>query len=143
VELTYDSKVGRGAFGEVWSEIDNLGRRVAVKFFNDTTPNLAETRAFEHAKALARVHHPAVVRLLSVEQQPHPDLGTEALSIIMEFVDGTSLSKYVPAFTTEHAREMLLDVAGALEAIHAVGLVHGRQPRELRSDSFDCERALR
>ena len=84
MELEFDSKLGRGAFADVWLARDSLGRKVAVKFFNDTTPSQAEQNALNHAKALARVEHPAVVRILALERQPHPESNVECLAIVME-----------------------------------------------------------
>lgn len=125
MDLAFDSKVGRGAFADVWLATDSLGRSVAVKFFNDTDPSQAEKNALVHAKALARVHHPAVVQVLSLERQPHPDTNAECMCIIVEYVNGPNLSLHQPALSSEHARAILLDVGGALDAIHAAGLVHG------------------
>src|SRR4051812_217320 len=110
MELEYDSKLGRGAFAEVWLARDALGRRVAVKFFKDADPSLLEQNALDHAKALARVCHAAVVQVLSLEKQPHPESGDVRLSIVMEFVEGPSLSLHKGPISFEHAAAALDDV---------------------------------
>lgn len=125
MDLAYDSQIGQGAFAAVWLATDPLGRRVAVKFFNDTTMTQAEKNALDHAKALARVHHPAVVQVLSLEKQTHPDRQVEVLAIIMEYVAGPSLSLHRESISRQHAIAMAADLTAAIEAIHRAGMVHG------------------
>jgi tRNA A-37 threonylcarbamoyl transferase component Bud32 len=124
MHLAYESRVGGGAYGDVWRATDNLGRTVAVKFFNDT-PTQAEQNALNHAKALVRVESPAVVRVFALEPQPHPESGADCLAIIMEYVAGPSLSLQGAPLTVDHALAILRDLATAVEAIHSAGLVHG------------------
>lgn len=55
-------------------------------------PTQLEKNALDHARALVRVKHAAVVQVLAVERQTHPETGADALCIVMEFVDGPNLS---------------------------------------------------
>lgn len=125
MELTYDTKIGRGGFGDVWRATDTLGRSVAVKFFNDTSPTQAEQNAIVHARALVRVDSPAVVRVYAVERQQNPESGADSLAIIMEYVPGDNLSLHRARISTSLALAVIRDITAAIEAIHAVGLVHG------------------
>ena len=125
MELLFDSKLGQGAFGDVWLAVDNLSRKVAVKFFNDPQPSLATKNALDHARALAKVNHPSVVRVLSVETQPHPESDAPGLAIIMEYVEGTNLSLHSGSFNQIEATAIVQNVTDALQAIHSAGLVHG------------------
>lgn len=125
MELLFDSHIGRGAFADVWLAKDALQRSVAVKFFNDTSPSQLEKNALDHARALTRVKHAAVVQVLAVERQTHPETGADALCIIMEFADGPNLSLHNTALTAKQASLIVADISGGLSAIHDVGLVHG------------------
>jgi len=125
MDLIFDERIGRGAFGQVWAAADRIGRQLAVKFFTDATPSLVERLAFDHARALARVRHPAVVSVLALEEQPHPDSGKRVLAIIMERVPGVSLSLHVGPVSGELASNWLRDLGSGLQAIHDAGLIHG------------------
>ena len=123
MDLFGDSQIGRGAFGNVWGATDRLGRRLAVKFFSDTTPSQAEQNALDHARALTRVDHRAVVKVFAVETQIHPDSGKEPLAIVMEYVDGTTLSRLDNSLELPSAIRTATDIT--VQAIHDAGLVHG------------------
>ncbi|MDC3958921.1 protein kinase domain-containing protein [Polyangium jinanense] len=125
MKLIFHDRIGRGAAGEVWSAEDQLDRRVAVKFFNSTTPSRMEQDAIVHAKALARVRHPAVVVVHSVEDQPHPESKELRRAIIMEYVDGPPLSQLSATLSLQIVLLLMRQVAEALEAIHRTGIVHG------------------
>lgn len=125
MDLIYDDKIGRGSWADVWLATDQLGRRVAVKFFNDTAPTYAEKSALDHAKALSRVDSPSVVRVLALERQRHPESDADCLAIIMEYIPGPNLSLHRGSLTIGLALATIHDVAMAIEAIHSVGMVHG------------------
>ncbi len=112
MELSWDRQLGRGAAGIVWLATDRIGRSVAVKFFSDTTPSQIEQSALAHARALARVSHPAVVNVLSVEEQINPDTNTTSLAVIMEYVHGPSLSMYRDSFDATLATRIAQDISG-------------------------------
>ena len=126
MDLTYDSDepIGRGSAAEVWSATDEFGRKVAVKFFRDDDSNRVRREVDEHAKGLARVEHPSVVRLYTAEDQPHPERKVLVRAIIMERVEGDSLSK-VDSIDDAVSRKAIFQICGGLEAMHAVDVVHG------------------
>ena len=125
MKLIFGDKLGRGAFAHVWGAEDTLGRPVAVKFFSDSTPSQVEQQALAHAKALVRVRHPAVVAVLAVEEQPHPETGVEHMAIVMERVPGASLALSTEEIDGARAERILLDLSAGLQAIHDAELVHG------------------
>jgi tRNA A-37 threonylcarbamoyl transferase component Bud32 len=125
MELSWDDKIGRGAFADIWLARDILDRRIAVKFFNDADPSRVEQNALAHAQALVRVEHSAVVRVFAVEKQRHPEKDVDSLAILMEFVDGPPLSQAGEITDLGRVRGLADNVTDALTAIHDAGLVHG------------------
>ena len=114
--------LGRGATGEVWSGRDTrLEREVAIKRLR---PDLADdgvrARFAGEARAAARLNHPSIVAVYdSGEWDGAPYLVMECLpgrTLADELVDGP-----LPG---ERAREIALDVAGALDAAHGMGVIH-------------------
>src|SRR4051812_27330558 len=121
-------KIAVGGMGLVWEAWDELLlRRVAVKQLL-TQPGLGEhdiviarNRVIREARITARLHHPNAVTLYDViDHDGHPCL-------IMQFVPSVSLSNLL----REHGPLPLAvvsrigaDVASALVAAHAVGIVH-------------------
>ncbi len=117
-------RIGRGGMGQVWEGRDLvLGRRVAVKVVHldtagDTT---AATRFRREAVATAALSHPSIVTV--------HDAGTDdgTAYLVMEFVDGEDLARRLrrsgPLPVPEAVR-IGEQVAEALAAAHAVGVVH-------------------
>jgi hypothetical protein len=115
-----DRLLGEGGMGKVYrAERLADGRAVAIKLVRGGNPRTLARFARE-AELVARIDHPNVVSIL--------DFGiTEqaVLFLVMELVEGNSL---------EHARErfgdlawavpMVAQLATAIEAIHALGVVH-------------------
>jgi serine/threonine protein kinase len=114
--------------GVVWRAQDGvLGREVAVKevVFPPTMPQEerrpAQARVLREARAAARLNHPGVVTLYDVLQ----DRG--GTFIVMELVKAPTLADLVRAegpLPPERVAELGGQLAGALEAAHAAGIVH-------------------
>lgn len=113
----------RGGTGEVWLADDReLGRRVALKralLGDDSTTAFDRLRA--EARALARFSHPHVVTLYDAVRVRARGRSTSWL--VMEYVPGGSLESW-PAVSPEVAARIGAQVAGALAALHAAGIVH-------------------
>lgn len=122
MQLEFVEREGIGSWGEVWRATDLLGRTLAVKFFHHPTDS--GEQELDHGRALARVDHARVQRVVAVEMQKHPELERTQLAIIAVFVQGQPLSK-VARIRARDVPEMGRDIVEALAAIHDVGLVHG------------------
>ena len=121
-------RIGSGGMGTVWQAYDELVERdVAVKQPRlpgdpeDEHHRRAAHRLYREARAAARVDHPAAVSIhdVVVEEDGLP-------WIVMELIRGESLHEVLqcgPVETPEAAR-IGLAVLGALDAAHAVGIVH-------------------
>jgi serine/threonine protein kinase/Tol biopolymer transport system component len=116
--------LGAGGMGEVYEATDTrLGRRVAVKVLPDALAADPDrrTRFEQEARAAAALSHPNIAAVY--------DVGAEGAThfIVQELVSGTSLRE---ALTTRPDRPLAewlglaADVAGALAAAHAAGIVH-------------------
>ena len=114
--------------GVVWRAQDAvLGREVAVKevVFPPTMPEQerrpAQARVMREARAAARLNHPGAVTLYDVVQ----DRG--GTFIVMELVNAPTLADLVRAdgpLPVERVAEIGAQLASALEAAHAAGIVH-------------------
>ncbi|MGG5257169.1 protein kinase domain-containing protein [Phycicoccus avicenniae] len=118
-----DAPIGRGGMGEVWQATDTvLGRRVAVKTIDLTRlPDEAGAARFEReARVTAGISHPNVVTV--------HDTGVEGDTayLVMELLPGPSLAEQVAdgPLPVDEVVEVGRQVASALEAAHARGLVH-------------------
>jgi eukaryotic-like serine/threonine-protein kinase len=119
-------RVGQGGMGIVYSAWDpDLGRRVAIKLLRTDKEHaegrtVGQARLLREAQAMARVSHDNVI--------PVFDVGTfgEGVFVAMEFVDGTTLKKWIKE-QPRSWREVLDTFAAAgrgLAGAHTVGLVH-------------------
>lgn len=99
-----------------------IGREVAIKLFR--AEHMAATEAEEliaEARTIARIQHPHVTGLFEVGRVHR------RIYYVLELVDGPTLHELIRASGSLAEREVLrigLDVARALEAIEAAGLVH-------------------
>ncbi len=130
--------VGAGGFGIVYKAFDEtLQRTCAVKLLlENRAADPASRAAFLHeARALARVRHPNVLAVYGVLEHA----GTQALCT--EFIEGPALSERVaegPLSPGEVVR-VGIDLCGALDAVHAAGIVH----RDVKTSNVLCDRGGR
>jgi serine/threonine protein kinase len=116
-------KLGEGAMGVVYAAYDQeLDRKVAVKIIHPERQQDAELRArtIREAQALARVNAPNVIHVYQVGEVDGQ------LFIAMEFVNGTTLSKWqaAPERQWQELLRMYLTTGQGLQAAHEAGLVH-------------------
>ncbi len=110
--------------GAVWLAVDEvLGREVAVKrvgnFPGGSSPDLL--RAQREAKLAAKLNHPHVVAVFDFLTE-----GDEQW-LVMEHVDGVDLAvlaEHADGLPADEAAALLAQVADALAAAHAAGVVH-------------------
>jgi serine/threonine-protein kinase len=119
-------RIAAGGQGEVWRAEDTaLGRPVAVKVLRDEFADSAEfrDRFRREARHAAGLSHPGVAQVFDYDEGQ----GDTPPYLVMEFVDGESLSETI-ARAAPPSADRVLDVvaaaASALAAAHAAGLVH-------------------
>src|SRR3954468_5193783 len=116
--------IGRGGMGVVYrAQHVHLGRQVAMKLL---APELAENESFRdrfvrESRVAARVDHPNVIPIYEASESEG------RYFIAMRYVDGHDLREILHTggpLSLERALVVLTQVAGALDAAHAQGLVH-------------------
>ena len=114
--------LGAGAMGVVYAAYDaELDRGVAIKLLRPRAEDPAlESRLAREAKAMARVHHPAVVAVFDVGI-----LGGRPF-VAMELVKGETLGAWLrrKARSTLEIVAIFAECGRGLAAAHAAGVVH-------------------
>lgn len=116
----------------LWRAADEvLARQVAVKVL--AAPNrVARQQAqlfLDAAVRSGRVSHPGLVRVYDAALEPRPGRGNDVAYVLGEWVDGEPLDVHlsrVGPLAAPDAADLLRQLADALTALHAGGLVHGR-----------------
>ena len=125
------SSLGAGGMGEVYKARDTrLNRTVAIKVLaqNPHETASARERFAQEARALSQLNHPHVCTLFDVgEQTPASPPGEPLRYLVMEFVDGETLSARLErgALPLEQALAFAIQIADALDKVHRAGIVHG------------------
>src|SRR5687767_13145515 len=107
--------------GSVWRARDrSTGVTVALKRLVRWADRDAQRFARE-AEVLARVSHPNVVRYVAHGRDEHG-----ALYLAMEWIDGDNLTEHLRAvpLPVDDVVALGVQLAGALSAVHGVGVVH-------------------
>ena len=119
-----DGVLGRGGMGIVYLAEDlRLKRKVALKLLS---PELAEDERFRErliaeSELAASLDHPNIVPIYSAGD------AAGGMFISMRYVEGEDLKRLLSKgpLAPEQALALVAQVAGALDAAHARGLVHG------------------
>jgi serine/threonine protein kinase len=127
-KVQIESLIARGGVAEVYLGTHTaLQRKVAVKILREQyedDPNLLE-RFQREAVVVSRLRHPNIVQIYDYDTVAgHPYL-------VMEYISGPSLSRYLDAFHAKGKRldlsvisRLLTSVASALEYAHKMGVIH-------------------
>ncbi len=120
-----EGEIGAGGMGDVYRAIDErLGRAVAIKCLQEP---FARERFRREAQAIARLSHPAIVRVFDLIED---DTGGW---IVMELVEGRQLSSLIAddPLDLEAALPIFADLAEALVEAHGKGILH----RDLKTEN--------
>ncbi|HKB03928.1 MAG TPA: serine/threonine-protein kinase [Gemmataceae bacterium] len=111
-------QLGAGGVGTVYLAREHATERtVAMKFLNCPTSPTAFERFLVEARALARLDHPNIVKVIAVEtnwREPY---------LTMEYAAGGTLADLAPPSPAEAAR-LVLGAAEAVTAAHAADILH-------------------
>ena len=126
-----ESLLGRGGMGVVWLAVDTLiERRVALKELRTPTGvSEGETasfveRALREARSAGRLNHPGVVGVHDVIAPAGDD---SVVYIVMEYVQAPTLAAIIDEqgpLPAPRVAAMGLGILDALDAAHAMGIVH-------------------
>jgi eukaryotic-like serine/threonine-protein kinase len=115
--------IGEGGMGLVFKARDTqLNRSVAIKVLpaGRLTDPERKRRFLQEAKAASMLNHPNIVTVHGITHERDTDF------IVMEFVSGKTLDQTIPSkgLPLKQAVKYALEIADALTAAHAAGIVH-------------------
>lgn len=121
------SVLGRGGMAEVWEALDTvLERRVAVKLFRGDPESAAEEQRREaEIRLVAALSHPNLVAVFDAGSDSGCP-GAPCTFLVMELVEGTTLSRLLPLgpLCPADVADLGAQLASALAYVHARGVVH-------------------
>jgi len=132
-------RIGRGGYADVFRAFDpRLKRTVAIKALRRdlaATPEL-RSRFRREAESIAALRHPNLLPIHDIGQRG------DTLYLVLEHIRGESLEQYIRRehqAPIDEAVRIIREVAGALAAAHAAGVVH----RDLKPANIMLEGAER
>ncbi len=119
----FGREIGRGGNAVVYLAKDvRHGREVAVKVLHTSLDDRAQrARFFREVEVVARLRHPYVVSLIDSGE------ADGVLFYVMPYIEGQSLRQRIDtegALALDHALSLARDIGEALDAAHAMGIVH-------------------
>jgi serine/threonine-protein kinase len=129
------SKIGEGGMGDVYLAQDTkLDRKVALKVLPaDVAADRSRMNRFvQEAKAASALNHPNIITIYEIEQIDTVNF------IATEFIDGETLRQRMKGASLKvgNVLEVAAQIASALSAAHAAGIVH----RDIKPDNIMLRR---
>ena len=134
------ARIGSGGMSVVHQAEDlRLSRKIALKLIEGSSSDALVERLFREARAAARADHPAVVTVFAYGT----DAATGLHYLAMERLEGEDLAARIARerpLPIEFVLRLGAEIADALAAVHATGVVH----RDLKpSNIFLARRGMR
>ncbi len=130
-------KLGEGGMGEVYlAEDQKLSRKVALKVlpseFSDSRDRME--RFMREARTAAGISHPNVMGIYDMGSERDPETDETVNYIVMEYVQGKSLTEFLSGRTLSMADLLRLAerIASGLAAAHRLNTVH----RDIKPDNI-------
>ena len=120
-------ELGRGGMGTVYLAVRDgavISEAVAIKVLRRDAQHAEWSRIFERERdVLARLDHPAVVRLLDVGLEAGGERESEHPYLVMEAVDGEPIDRFCDSRNLDlHARLELF-----IKVLEVIAFAHGRR----------------
>jgi len=124
------AEIGRGGMGAIFRARDvELDETVALKFLAGNVDAEMANRLVQEIKTARSITHTNVVRVFNL------DKWDDHRFIVMEYIDGLPLPRFLqraPAPTREDRLRLAVQIASALDAAHAAGVIH----RDIKPDNI-------
>ena len=145
--------LGQGGMAEVWKAFDTQTRvYVAIKFLHAnlrTDPEFA-TRFQREAQIIASLRHPNIVQYHDFFISQPPGTGNTTASVVMDYVDGGTLSDYMRNTSRQgkflpvtDVIRLFASIGAALDYAHQHGVIHGQlKPANILLDRRNVARNL-
>jgi len=120
-----DARLGAGGMGEVWRAEDmRLRRPVALKVLHGAPSAEESARLLREARLASQLSHPGIAVIYEIDEVERD--GRAVPFIAMEYVEGRTLAERIAEgpLAAAEALDVATQVASALEAAHARGVVH-------------------
>lgn len=116
--------LGSGGSGRVFKAWDTtLNRLVALKVLHRDDAELVP-RFIQEAQSQARIDHPNVCRVYEVGGLDDSGALSSPPFIVMQYIDGKTLSRAAAEMTLEQKAKVMMEVAEAIHSAHRLGLIH-------------------
>ncbi len=123
------SEIGKGGMGEVYLAQDTkLNRNVAIKFLSEEWSKDSDklNRFVQEAQSASALNHPNIITVFEIGETDN------AQYIALEYIEGETLTTRLrKKLRFNSALDIATQIASALDAAHAAGIVH----RDIKPDN--------